>query len=105
MDEYVLILSTCSELQSRKIAHTLVDERFAACVNIHPVRSVYRWKGEVVNDDEDLLLIKTKKALVPGVIEKIKKIHSYEVPEVIVIPIIEGEKTYLTWIDEQTSIE
>lgn len=105
MDEYVLILSTCSEMQSRKIARALVEGRLAACVNIHPVRSVYRWKGEIVNDDEDLLLIKTRKALVGEVTEKIKKIHSYEVPEIIVIPIIEGDEPYLTWIDEQTSIQ
>ena len=84
----------------------LVEERLAACVNVVPkVTSVYWWQGRVERDDEALLIIKTRAALVPVLTEAIKNVHPYEVPEVIALPLSpgEGNPDYLQWLAEQTS--
>jgi len=102
--EFVLILvTTGSQEEGERIARTPVDLGLAACVNIIPgLRSMYRWKGEIWDEAELLLLIKTRMALFQQVEGKIKELHSYEVPEIVVVPIIRGSETYLNWLREST---
>jgi periplasmic divalent cation tolerance protein len=102
--ECVLIFVTAnSEEEGTSIARALVDSRLAACVNIiSGLRSIYRWKGKVWDEGEILLLIKTRAALFERVETKIREIHSYEVPEIISIPITRGSKSYLDWLQEST---
>jgi len=85
------------------IANTLVSKQLAACVNIVPgLTSIYTWKDELCNDQELLLIIKTKNNLFANVEEVIKKIHPYEVPEIISLPVISGSYDYLQWIETVT---
>ena len=93
-----LVLSTCATLdEAKKIAKTLVEERLAACVNIMPqIFSIYEWEG-LQEDSEVLLLIKTRSLEL--VEERIKELHSYEVPEIIAIEIKDGSQEYLEWMD------
>lgn len=89
--------------EAELIAKALVGERLAACANImSPIRSIYRWKDEVQNDLEHLMIIKTRATLISKVEERVKELHTYEVPEVIALPIIAGAKSYLDWIFEST---
>jgi len=97
-----LVLTTASSKEeARRLAKTLVERRLAACVNIVPnINSIYRWKEKVEESQEFLLLIKTTKAAIPKLRDAIQELHSYEVPECIVLPIEGGSETYLNWIDE-----
>jgi periplasmic divalent cation tolerance protein len=98
--EYRLVVCTAgSDEQAETIARALVERRLAACVNIvGSTCSVYRWKGEVVRDAEILLLIKTTADAFERVRDAIRALHSYEVPEIIALPIREGDPPYLDWI-------
>jgi len=100
MTDKIVVLSTCaSSEEAERIARTLVEKKLAACVNILPaVRSIYRWKGAIEDDQETLLLIKTSRALFGDLRVEIQKLHSYEVPEAIAIPIVDGLERYLTWM-------
>ena len=102
--EFVLILvTTGSQEEGERIAQALVDLRLAACVNIIAgLRSIYRWKEKIWDEGELLLLIKTRTALFQQVEGKIKELHSYEVPEIVAVPIIRGSETYLNWLREST---
>jgi periplasmic divalent cation tolerance protein len=97
--EFCVLFCTASEEESDKIAKVLVEERLAACVNITAVQSHYRWQGEVCADNEALLIIKTEKSRVDKIIKRIKDVHSYDVPEIIALPIVAGSDTYLEWVD------
>ena len=103
-DEYCLIYCTCPNAEAgQKIADALVERRLAACVNLVPgLRSTYRWKGEICRDDEVLLLIKTRSELFERVKTAILKLHPYELPEVIAVPVSAGHETYLDWIRANT---
>jgi len=98
-----LMLTTAgSEREARKLARALVDRKLAACVNVIPrIESTYRWKGKVETAREWLLVIKTSKARVKAVEKAIRELHSYDLPECIVIPIEGGSKAYLGWLTEQ----
>lgn len=99
----VVLVTAASEEQAGLIAHALVGERLAACVNIvSPIRSIYRWDDEVQTDTEHLMIIKTRAKLVAKVELRVKELHSYEVPEVIALPIVAGAKTYLDWVFAST---
>ncbi|SCZ52002.1 divalent-cation tolerance protein CutA [Thiohalomonas denitrificans] len=104
MSEYRLVITTCPDQNSADaLAAYLVDHRLAACVNtISGMRSYYQWKGEVCNDAEFILLIKSRADLYPRLEETIVERHPYELPEVIALPIESGLDDYLRWIDEQT---
>lgn len=106
MSEYIIVLCTTNSKDSAKqIAKTLVSGRFAACVNlVDKIDSIYSWKGEIVEDSEVLMIIKTQKALFEKLKNKIEKIHPYETPEIISFDISEGSKPYLDWISENTKI-
>ncbi len=106
MSEYIIVLCTTNSKDSAKqIAKTLVSGRFAACVNlVDKIDSIYSWKGEIVEDSEVLMIIKTQKALFENLKNKIEEIHPYETPEIISFDISEGSKPYLDWISENTKI-
>lgn len=89
--------------EALSIARTLVEEQLVACVNVIPrIRSIYRWKGEICDDEELLLVMKTRSDLFPVLQNRIRKLHSYEVPEIISFPIVEGLPEYLNWVTEST---
>jgi periplasmic divalent cation tolerance protein len=101
MTDKIVVLVTCgSKKEARKIAQALVQRRLAACVQEIgvPVRSIYRWKGRVESANEVLLLIKTSRKRFSAVSTLVKKLHSYEVPEIIALNIADGSREYLDWI-------
>jgi periplasmic divalent cation tolerance protein len=99
---YRLVLSTCGDMQTaQNIARVLVESKLAACVNILPgLTSVYAWKGQIESDNEILLLIKTRTVCLAEVQKTIQKLHSYELPEIIDVPITGGLTEYLNWITQ-----
>ena len=101
-EELVIIFSTASESEAPPIAQALVMQHLAACVNILPVTSVYRWQGDLCRDREHLLSIKTVQKNVETVIREIHKLHSYELPEMVVIPVTGGYLPYLEWVAAET---
>lgn len=100
--EAVLVLTTVGSPElGETIARALVDGRLAACVNVLPaMASTYRWKGQVERDTEHQLIVKTTAARAPAVERRIRELHSYELPEFLVIPIGAGGEPYLRWIAE-----
>lgn len=90
-------------MEGERLARALVEERLAACVNlIAPVQSVYRWEGKLEQSEEQLLIIKTHRRLFAGLEKRVRELHSYAVPEIVALPIIEGSQDYLRWLSEQT---
>lgn len=106
MTDKIVVLSTCgSAEEAEKIATTLVEAQVAACVNIVPgMRSIYGWKGAVERATEWMLLIKTRRELFARVEEEMRKLHSYQVPELIALPVVEGSESYLAWIDGEVKL-
>ena len=107
MTNKIVVLVTCgSAREARKIARALVERRIAACANIlsSPVQSVYRWKGRVESAKEFLLIIKTTKARFPKLKAEVKRLHSYDVHEIIALPIAAGSSDYLDWISESVAL-
>ena len=105
MTDKIVVLSTAgSQEEAHRLATHLIEKRLAACVNILPgVRSVYRWKGAVEDGLEFMLIVKTRRPLLRALEEELRSVHSYEVPEMIALPVVEGLEEYLNWIDEETS--
>ena len=98
----VIFITTGTEQEARKIADQLLTKRKAACVNIVPkVASSFWWQGNIDSAQESLLIIKTRASLLQEVIDVVKGIHSYSVPEIIALPIIGGNEDYLKWIDDE----
>ncbi|MCA8960946.1 MAG: divalent-cation tolerance protein CutA [Planctomycetes bacterium] len=96
-------VSTVRADDAADLARTLVEERLAACVNIVPgVRSFYRWKGEICDESEVVLLIKTAPVSMGGFEERFKELHPYDCPELLILPIEEGFKEYFYWVQEMT---
>lgn len=103
MTDYVVIMTTAGgKDEAQKIAKELVAAEMAACVQIFEIHSFYMWKGSATNEPEQLMLIKTRTAHKEAVQERILELHSYETPEIIVLPVIEGSASYLAWIDSVT---
>ncbi|MEI9971950.1 MAG: divalent-cation tolerance protein CutA [Ignavibacteriota bacterium] len=105
MTDKIVVLNTCgSAAEAERLARLLVDRRLAACVSIAPqIRSFYRWKGAVESSEEWLLLIKSSQPLFERLRNALESEHSYEVPEVLALPVVEGNASYLDWL--QTSLE
>ena len=103
-ESYRAVLVTAgSEEEGARIARALVEERLAACVNIVPrIRSIYRWRGAVEDEAETLLVIKTSAASLEKLEARVRELHSYEVPEIIALPLDSGSAPYLDWLGENT---
>jgi len=103
MTDKIVVFSACSTLEeARRIARKLIEERLASCVNLTPgVRSLYRWKGEIEEADECLLVIKSSRDLFDRLRLELEKAHTYEVPEVVAVPILAGSPNYLNWLDSE----
>src|SRR5579884_265182 len=102
MTDKIVVFCTCASVdEARRIATALVDSRLAACVNLlPPVHSIYHWKGSVEEGDEVLMIIKSAQPLFARVKDEISRLHSYEVPEIIALPIVEGSAPYLAWMEQ-----
>ena len=102
MTDKIVILCTCgSEEEAERIARALVAERLAACVSALPAaRSFYRWKGEIESAAEWMLVIKSSRPRFAELRAALEKAHSYEVPEIIALPVVDGAPNYLQWLDE-----
>jgi periplasmic divalent cation tolerance protein len=100
--EITVIFSTAPCDKSASLARVLIEKHLVACVNVVTVRSYYQWKGEYCDEEEHLLVIKTPREKAGEVIAEIKTQHPYELPEIIVLPVIDGYPPYLEWVHEET---
>lgn len=105
MQDFIVVYVTAGSAdEADRLARSLVDERLAACVNrIKSVQSVYRWQGKVEQSEEELLIIKTSRDRFAALEKRVRELHSYSVPEVIALPVIEGSGAYLKWLNEQVT--
>ncbi len=102
VEQYGLVLvTTSSQSEGEAIAQALLQFKLAACISLMPIRSLYTWNGEVHNEAEWQLIIKTDLQHFSQLEAKVRELHSYEVPEVIALPIVRGSQPYLSWISEQ----
>jgi periplasmic divalent cation tolerance protein len=101
----IVVLTTCeSEEQAQALARGLIEQRLAACVNILPgARSVYRWNDKIENATEFVLIIKSRREIFVKLREAIGRLHSYEIPEVIALPVVDGSEPYLNWLDREVA--
>jgi periplasmic divalent cation tolerance protein len=97
--ENLVVLCTCPEVEAPDLARSLLDERLIACVNLAPVTSLYTWKGEIEEARETLLVMKTNKERWAALRDRIEELHSYDVPEVLALPVTDGAAGYLAWLD------
>lgn len=103
MSQFVQVLTTtASEQEAQRISEALVENRLAACVQLSgPIQSVYRWQGQVERAEEWQCVAKTSSELLSGVVETIKRLHSYDCPEIVSLPIQGGSPEYLDWLAQQ----
>jgi periplasmic divalent cation tolerance protein len=103
MTDKIVVFSTCnSAAQAERIAHALVEQRLAACVSIVPgIRSIYHWKEQIEDAVEWLLVIKSRRDLMDELRAAIGKIHSFEVPELLALPVVDGSESYIAWLDRE----
>ena len=105
MPNEIIVLVTCPASESEKLARALVERSLAACVNIVPgIRSIYVWEGKVCNESEELLVIKSTTAAWDQLSTAVKELHSYDVPEIISLPIGAGDKPYLDWLNSAVRV-
>ena len=97
-----VLYSTVPPSRSADLAQRLLEKNLVACVTITPVRSLYRWKGEACDEDEHLLIIKTRRDRAEQVIRALKAMHPYELPEIIALPVLAGYAPYLAWVHHET---
>jgi periplasmic divalent cation tolerance protein len=104
MSDCVIVLTTLpAEADAAVMAEALIEARLAACVNVLPVmESIYRWKGAIERDRERQMVIKTSRQQVDGLWLRLRELHPYDVPEFVVLPIVDGSEPYLRWIGEST---
>ena len=100
MTDKIVVLSTCpTQEEAERLARILLDARLAACVNVIPrIRSYYRWKGAIESAEECLLVVKSSRDLIGSIGAVLEKEHSYEVPELLALPVVEGGTNYLNWL-------
>ena len=103
MTDKVVVLMTCKNTKEAvRISRCLLDKHLIACANLIPqVRSLYHWKGKLADEKECLVLLKSTRELMPALRIEVEKQHSYSVPELIALPIIDGSPNYLNWLDEE----
>ncbi len=103
MENIVVFITASSEDEAANIARALVEGNLAACVNIvRNLRSIYIWQGKVEDESEVLMIVKTQKKLFNSLAQKVRELHSYSVPEIIALPIVDGSEDYLKWLKEVT---
>ena len=107
MTDKIVVFSTCgSSEEAERLARSLVDKRLAACVNIvAPVRSFYRWKGVVEDASEWLLIVKTSRGRFDELRVALEQVHTYELPEILAVPVVDGSPTYLNWLEGELGDE
>jgi len=104
MEAIVVYITAPNEDEASRISKVLVGEKLAGCVNIvKGIRSIYSWEGKIQDDLEVLMITKTQKHLFGSLMKRVKELHSYTVPEVIALPVIEGSEDYLNWLKEVTA--
>jgi periplasmic divalent cation tolerance protein len=104
MEHIVVFITASDEDEAEAIGRALVEAHLAACVTIiKNVRSMYRWQGKIENEAEAFMVVKTQRNLFAPISAKVKELHSYTVPEIIALPIVEGSADYLNWLKESTS--
>ena len=106
MTDKIVVLSTCaSEAEAEKLARSLVEQHLAACVSVVPrVRSYYRWQGALESAEEFLLIAKSSRERMPALLAALEKEHSYDVPEVLALPVVDGAANYLNWLQANLGI-
>ena len=103
-DKIVVLVTGSNARECARIARSLLDKRLIACANLIPqVRSLYHWKGKIADEKECLMLLKSSRELFPALQAEVEKLHSYSVPEIIALPIIDGSPNYLNWIAESVA--
>lgn len=105
MQKYIVVFITApSKDVGTTIASALLEQKLAACINIGPVNSLYTWEGKTCNDEEVLLIVKTKSDIFESkFVPAVKAVHPYEVPEIIALPIIMGSESYMDWIGDEVT--
>jgi periplasmic divalent cation tolerance protein len=104
MNEHLVVLVTAtSTAQARRIARRLLQSKLAACVNMAPIESMFLWKGEIQEEEEVLMVIKTRAEAFDDLMNAVKGMHTYDTPEVIGIPVVLGSREYLKWIDDEVT--
>ncbi len=102
-NEVVVFITAPNENEAAEIARVLVESRLAACVNIvKNIRSIYSWEGNIEDESEVLMVVKTTKDLFSSLADKVKELHTYDVPEIIALPVVDGHQDYLKWIHDST---
>lgn len=103
MTDKIVVLSTCGTAEeAERIARQLIEKRLAACVNVVAgARSIYRWRGKIEDAPETVMIIKSRRDLFDPLRAELEKLHSYEVPEVVALPIVEGSHGYLSWLERE----
>ncbi|HEY9636838.1 MAG TPA: divalent-cation tolerance protein CutA [Coleofasciculaceae cyanobacterium] len=99
----VVLVTASSQQEAEAIAQALVESQMAACVTLVPVHSIYTWQGQVMREQEWQMVIKTDLTQFPRLEKKILELHSYQVPEIIALPILAGSKPYLQWISDNVN--
>jgi len=103
MEFLVVYITAPNEEEAAKIAQALVEERLAGCVNIiKDIRSIYSWQGKIEDERELLMIVKTRPELFSSLKNRVKELHSYTVPEIIALPVVDGSEEYLAWLRETT---
>jgi periplasmic divalent cation tolerance protein len=103
MSEIIVLITASDDVEAARIARALVEARLAGCVNIvKDIRSIYSWQGKIEDENEVLMVVKTRESLFDLLMEKVKELHSYTVPEIVALPIIQGSEDYLKWLKEVT---
>jgi periplasmic divalent cation tolerance protein len=98
----MVYITTSGREESEKIANILLEEKLAGCINIIPsIKSIYLWQGEIEADSESILIAKTKLERIDDIIKKVKEIHSYDIPCILAIPVIQGSMGYLEWLESE----
>ena len=101
----VVLVTASSQEEGKAIAQALVEAKLAACVTLMPVHSIYTWQGQVMDEQEWQMVIKTELTQFPVLENKIRELHSYEVPEIIALPIVAGSEPYLQWTSSHVAAD
>ena len=102
----IVVFSTCGdEAEAQRVGRHLVEQRVAACVTLVPgARSIYWWQGKVEESSEWILIIKSSREALPKLREQLQKVHSYQVPEIVALPIVDGSQPYLDWMEREIQL-